>query len=328
MSTPQSDRTPDGADTPVVFYYTDGFRGDRLNSDTPLSFGHNASMTTVEVDNQASRVYLPATRTAVDIRPGTVQGTWAISAELSTTEWLGSIRGSPTTTDNGDGSYTHTYNGTPHPIEILEGDTELDETRVLEGGIATNATVSPSTDGEGGTEVTIEGLFAKESRETGTPTQPSISERPLDAKDALYTLNGTEQVVMLNASLQMPWTNAQLRYGFTSRFAQTYQVGNFEPTLSATRLRFNSDWRDNVYGGSTTSMQEEMDPNLGLELSFDNGLTGGDANEILFIGDEGFANTYSEDGVGNPQDAIQENADNLVQDIEIQVTNGNAEAAL
>ncbi|UIO98898.1 hypothetical protein Hbl1158_10165 [Halobaculum sp. CBA1158] len=290
----------------------------------PFVPGGNAVMDTNEVTNNGTRIYLPASNRAFDIKPGTFEGAWAISFDLTSPWFLRAILGSPTTVDNGDGTYTHTYDGDPEPFQLLEGYEGAGVERGVAGCIAQNVTVDPTVD-EDTARVTMEGFFVDDGYDTpaSLTSQAEISKSVLGYEHATLSLDGTEEKIVRDASLSLS-ANTRPYDGFGQRTSIDYFVGAFEPTIDYTKVEDDpSPTLDDVYGASGSVGTPSTKP---LTLPFDNGETGSATNEIEFGCSLTFPESRSEDGAGDSDAALEQTLNRIIGDVVVDATNGNATA--
>jgi hypothetical protein len=316
-----------GAGTRVNWIREDSFTTAVLNP-TPKVPGANATLDTAEATNNGTRIYLPASRTAVDIKAGSFDGAWAISGALTNPWWLETIYGSPNTTDNGDGTYTHTFEmGEPTSFQILEGyETSTTAERALKGCVPARAVFDPSVGEDGVVPFTWEGFYATESVDTDVSltSQDTLDHDEFDYSDAQLDVDGTEQAIVQNASVELVVDPVEGIDAFGSRFAIDYVAGAFNPVVDYTKVKRDADALQQVYGG-TTSMQEEV-PQAPLTLDFDNGKAAGSGkNQVTFNGTGSFAESYGEEGPpGDPTARIDENLNRMLEDISVDATNETA----
>lgn len=316
----------DGSDVRVTYLWEDaGYRQSPSDS-TPKVWGADAQLTTNEASRNATRIRLPASNTAVDIKSGTFDGSWAVEFGLTNPWWLRAIRGAPSVTDNGDGTYTYTYDGEPDPFRILEGYEELGDERLLVGCLATRAELNPDVENETA-RVTLEGFYATEENTSpaSLTAQAGLNFDALDYSDARLDLNGTKQTIMQNASLALEWPNSQDIVGWDSHFPIDYATGNFDPQIDYTKIKVDNNPLTEIYGGST-SMQEDVQADDSVTIAMANDESGSATNQLTFSCSGSFPNTYGEDGAGDPTSLIQENINRMIQDCTITATNGKSSA--
>lgn len=289
----------------------------------------NASLDTAEATNNGERVTLPGSNVAVSIEPGTFAGAWAISGWLVDPWLFGSVYGSPTTTDNTDGSHTHVYSlGEPDSFQIFEGyETSTTAERTFEGCVTARAVIDPSVGQASGIPALFEGFYATESVSTGVTlkSQDTTDEEVLHYGDLTLKRGGSAESIVQDASLELAWDPIEPVQAFGSRFALDFVAGLFTPTINYTKLKQDAAALQDVYGGST-SMQEDIST-AKVELNADNGVSPGSGiNKALFEGSgDSFPESYG-DSAGDPRTPIEENLDRLIENIDVKWTNEVASA--
>lgn len=317
---------PTGAHTILNYYWEDAGFLQTPNDTTPKVFGANAQLTTREADNDATRIFLPASRRAVAIKAGSFQGSWAAAFGLTNPWWLRAILGAPSTVDNGDGTYTHTYDGDPEPLRLVEGYENTGAEIELQGSVPVRASVDPTVD-ENTAAVVLEGLYAKESGSSpaSLTSQEQLSFGAFDYADASLSAGTNANAIVQNASLELA-ANVEFIPGFGSRFPIDFLAGAFEPTVDYTEVRVDEDERESVYGGSATDMQESV-PTEAFQLDLDNGAAAGSGkNRVLFDCPASFPATYSVENLGDPQSRIDEGINRFIDDVVAEATNETATA--
>lgn len=301
-------------------------------SPSPFVPGANTRLTTREATNNGSRITLPASNVAVDIEEGIFDGAWALEFGLTNPWFLRSIYGSPTTVDNGDGSYTHIYSlGEPDSFQILEGyETSTNAESALKGCVTARLRVDPTVEEGDIVACTAEGFYATESTDTDVTltSQDTLDEDALDFGDATLKLGGSAEAIVQDASLELAWDPIEPIQAFGSRFALDFLAGLFTPTIEYSKVKQDADAIKNVYGGST-SMQEDIENQSKVELNFDNGKAAGSGiNKVLFEGSgDSFPESYAEDGPpGDPRARLDENLNRLIEDMDVKATNETSTA--
>lgn len=289
----------------------------------------NGSLDTAEATNNGTRATLPGSNVAVSIEPGTFDGAWALSGWLVDPWLLRSVYGAPTTVDNLDGSYTHTYSlGEPDSFQLFEGyETSTTAERALKGCVTARVGVDPTVGQGAGIPATFEGFYATEDVSTAVTlkTQDTTDADLLHYGDLTLKRGGVAEAIVQNATLDLAWDPIEPIQAFGSRFALDFMAGLFTPTINYTQIKQDADALQDVYGGST-SMQEDI-PTAKVELNADNGVAAGSGiNQLNFEGSgSSFPESYG-DAAGNPRNPIEENLNRLITDIDVKATNEVATA--
>lgn len=314
-----------GAGTRVNLQWEQSY-GTAESSPSPFVPGASATLDTAEATNNGTRITLPASKITVQIEEGTFDGAWAISGLLSDPWIFRSIYGSPSTTDNGDGTYTHTYSlGEPDSFQILEGyETSQTDERTLKGCVTARFAVDPTVDQGEGAPFVMEGFYAGADDLDTSATltgQDQFDENPLDYGDATLKVGGSAESIVQDASLELAWDPIEPIDAFGSRFAVDFVAGLFTPTVDYSKIKQDSDSLQDVYGGST-SMQEDIENTKSFQLDFDNGKAAGSGkSRILFDAGVTFPEGYDEDGVGEPRSPITENLNRMIENVDVKATN-------
>ncbi|GGO03488.1 hypothetical protein [Haloarcula pellucida] len=320
-----------GAGTRVNIQWESDFRSAESNP-SPFVPGAGGTLDTAEAVNNITRITNFSKDVAAAMKAGAFEGAWSLSWDLTTPWWLRSIFGTPNTTDNGDGSHTHAYSlssGDPDSFQILEGyETSTTAERALKGCVTGSARIEPSVDDDGGSRVTMEGFYAIEDTSTGVSltSQDTIDEEVLNYADATLKRDGTAEALVQNATLDLSWEASRAIQTFGSRFATEYLVGLFSPTLDYSKLKTDAAALQDVYGGaSATVVQEDIENSVSAELSLDNGKAAGSGiNQHVYSLSGTYPESYGEDGIGQPTEAITENLSRPTTNVTVNVTNETA----
>jgi hypothetical protein len=318
----------DGGDVRVFWYREDAGYNAAPNDTTEKNFGKDASLQTREINNNATRVYLPGSDTAVDIKQGQFEGSWAVEFALCNPWWLYFIYG-PAGNPSGSDPYTYTYDGDPASGQLVEEYDMADGTTdrsTLGGCVAQRAEISEADDADYGT-VLLEGFYADEETQedvtaTDQPNHAAFS--PLDAADASVQLDGSEEVIMRNLTLILERPNMAPHTGFGSRKPIGYFTGNFAPSVEYTKLKVDSAPQQDVYGGST-SVQTDVDNLASFTFAYDQS-SPSEENQLSFNATGTFPNTYGESGAGDPRQRVEENLGRLLSDVTVTATNSVSSA--
>lgn len=313
----------DGSDTRLHLLWEDnGFLNDPTDA-TPKSLGKAAQLETLELTRNGTRVFLPASRTAVDIKTGArIDGSWGLRAAVSTPWIYRWIKGAPTTTDNGDGTFTHTYDGTPDPARLLIGYEGIGDERTLAGCVPVRAVVETSVDEDLGGIVTMEGFYADEPDLSQSLTsQPTSGFDVLDASDATFDLDGAAQTIMQQSTWTLEYPDLGGVVGFGSRLPVDYGIRAFTPEVDYTKLKVDNAPVEDIYDGSA-SLQEDVASSAPLTQEFDNGESGSAMKRLTLSGTGSFPNSLGESGHGDPQSLIEEDLNRMLTDVTITARNG------
>jgi len=321
----------DGGDVRVNLQYEDPSAYKTLDTArSPFVPGSSGTLESAEAVNNITRITNFASDVAVAMKEAGFDGAWSLSFGLTNPWWLESIYGAPSTTDNGDGSYTHSYSlGEPTPFQLFEGyETSTRAERTLQGCVPGRASIGPSVDEDGETRITMEGFYATEDTQTGVTltTQDGLDDDALDYSDATLKRGGSAEAIVQDATLELAWEQSEVIRGFGSRVAIDFLVGLFAPNLDYSKLKQDAATIQDLYGGaSATTVQESMDNEASAELALDNGKSAGSGiNKHVYSLSTTLPDSYNEDGPGNPNAAIVEQLSRPAADATVSVTNETA----
>jgi len=303
-------RAIDGGDVRFGAAFETGFRS-TPDAPTPFVPGPDAQFQSLQATQNGQRIRMPYSRRSLTIEPGTFRGSWGWQFTASTghEEWLKAILGEPS---------SGVYSGKPVPMSFFLGYVPHDVEEVIEGAVATSATVSPQV-GQPGAQVTVEGFYADRYQagadDFQIDAQPSVTGDVLRYQDATLTADGDERLIVQDAQLSLQWPSLQGIDGFGDRTFVGYEVNDFEPSLSYTAVSVDPREANQVYGSNDSSMGSgPADPgDLVLDLTRDGG-------GITFTGTGGFNQSYSEDSIGDSQSRVDESLDYDLTDLEAEVT--------
>jgi hypothetical protein len=294
-------------------------------------WGADATYDTARGSNQALQVFEFGSRIPVDIVEQLFDGRWSVSFNYTNPWWMYLFYGSPSQTDNGDGSYTYTWDGeSPGSIQIGIGREDSGKERILKGCVATSATISPSVGGM--VNVTIEGAYAEETTEDpgSIATQPTIDHKPMTFADASLQLDGTTLGYVQEGSVQLQNETAIIAEWGT-RVGIDYAPRTLLPTVNFTKINENgeTDNLQRMYGSSTsTSVQNNVTDVQSMTFGLDNGVSAGSGINTLDVSFSGtFPDSYAENGLGDPEADVTEDINRLAESAVFSATNEKSSAA-
>lgn len=305
-----------------------GFKSSPTDSDHK-AFGANATIDQAEGTNNAVQVFEPGSRVPIDIIERTFEGSWSASFDYVTPWWMNFIWGSPSTTDNGDGSHTHTWDGEdPQSQQIGIGREGSGKERILKGCVATSATVTPSVGGM--VRITLEGAYAEE--ETTDPasltSQPTLSgTEVMTFADATLSLGGNTLGYVQQGSLNIS-NNVELINELGERTGIDFAPRPLVPAVDFQKINEAGETAnlEEMYGGDTT-IQQHVDNTEAMTMGLDNGQTAGNGiNAASFNLTGSFPNSYGEDGLGDPEADLTEQINRLAEGVTADATNEEATA--
>lgn len=315
-------------------------------------FGSQETMDTQDRDNNPERMYRPFDRAAEEILEQAFDGSWSADFTLTNTWWLQFAYGEPSVSGTAV-PYTHTYTFDPrdppksaHLIEETHyPDGEVQQT-IYRGCVASSIDADVSVEDVVG--ISIDGAYALEETystadgdslvygdaSTGIAEQPATAYRPLHFGNSYLRMDldgdGTPEMKSLvqDASVSLEG-NVELENELGTRFAAAPSYLNFEFDTSYTGLvsvETKTEELKSAYGSqAVTQPQETMaDADIDGELEFDAGLDG-ETNGIVFNLQGAFPDSFSRSNVGSPEDALEEDVDRMVANVETVVTSDQAE---
>lgn len=299
-----------GAHTRLCYYWEDSFAEDSPTDDDEKPFGRQAVMTTLEGSNEAVRQFEPGSREAARIIETVFDGSFTVEFQLANPWWLAAIiTEASSSTDNGDGTYTHTFDGEwPETMQIRYGNEVTLEERVLKGCVLTSAEIDSSVPDE--VMVTVEGAYAdeevEEAADTGELTdRPSYDHRGYVFKDAVVNRDDDGDLSYLqDASISITNT-IDIVNELGQRAGVDYSPKEREIDISYSEIVNDSNESNTarLYGDSAaSSVQSEVQSEEDIEVTFD-----ADGDDIVFKIGSAMPNTMSVSNVGDPtEDTIQE----------------------
>ena len=261
-----------GADSYFAFGYETSFKSDSGSYD--YLFGRNQRMNTNTIGNEAEVYYELGGREGAGIVTKRFTGTIGISAYLSGDSYSVFKIFFPdvSTTDNGDGSYTHTLSPskelkTVTVAQTYDGATTF--TRKYLGTVFNELTVDARVGDIA--NVGLRGNFADETSDTNAITMPTSSEEPLTFADAVVELpSGTTLTTIQNITVTIR-NNSALYYTLGDRKAVGGYYGRYDYTASISLYLEDSTFIDYVKNGNKLT---------GMRIVFSNGETGADKREF------------------------------------------------
>lgn len=321
-----------GADTRVNLQFEESGNYTTLDSSrSPFVPGGSGSLDTAQAANRIVRITNFSKDVAVALEESNFEGAFAMSWVLTNPWWLEGIFGSPTTVDNSDGSWTHTYSlGSPLPFYIFEGyETSTTAERELKGCVPRGVQLQPEVGEDGGTRVTMDGFYATEETNTSVTltSQDGLDDDVLDYADATLKRDGSAEALVQSATLSYGWRTAEPIYTFGQRTATDFVAGLLTPTLEYAKLKQDAATLQDVYGGaSATTVQGDVTNKVSCELAWDNGAAAGSGINKHVYSLSTTAPASYDDGGFSPASAITEQLNRTVTDVTVDVTNETSAA--
>lgn len=314
-----------GAHTRLSYYWEGSFAEDPgSTTDTDQKpFGRQQVMTTLEGSNEAVRQFEPGSREAARIIETVFDGSFSVEFQLSNPWWLAAVITSASTTDNGDGTYTHTFDGEwPDTMQIRYGNEVTNEERILKGCVATSCTIDATVPDD--VTVTLDGAYADEETTTSLTARPSYDHRGYTFTEAVVNRSDDGDL----AYLQNATINIENTIDIVNELGQRSGV-DFSPKERNVDIDYSEIVNDTnvsntarLYGDSAaSSVQSEVTSESDITVTFS------DSNEeIVFNIASAMPNSMSVDNIGDPtEDTVQEMTE-WAASINADATNGTTTA--
>lgn len=315
-----------GGDTRVHFDWEDTFATEPSTYDEKVP-GYETTLDSAEGRKALQQVFQPGNRTPIDILELVFDGSWTLSFLLSDPWFFRALFGSPSQTDNGDGTYTYTYNNPEaDSFFIVDGREGASAERGLAGCVVTQISIDTTVDQ--GVQVTMSGAYANETTDlnatlTGQPT-PDASDA-LTFVDADLVIDGSSQGYVQNMTLNLQ-TNIQLVREMGTDTAIDYVDLEVTGDLSFGQLHDESmETLQDFYGGdgaSDTSPQDDRGAGVEVIPTFDNGVAAGSGQNVIKPKVTGtLLENYDPSGIGDPRSPIEESLNRIGLDVSATATN-------
>ena len=303
---------------------------DEADVDDPFAFGWDTQMTTSEARRELQRIYQPGSKEALDIIDLHFEGSATLQFTLANPWVLRGILGSPSTSDNGDGSHTHTYTvSEPSSMRIYEGYTKGDAERILTGFVPGRISIDVNVQEEA--QVTVEGGYVREFVNTNVSSLTPQQDPQYDAMtfvEAGVDIGGTTEGYVQQMTLEAQ-ANVDMVSEMGTAFFIDYIPKAFEPSVNFTRIKAADEVTKNIedlYAGQT-SVSEEAENHAAVNAIFDNGQSAGSGiNKMDFEAGGTLPESYDESGAGDPTADLEETINRVAQSLQVVATNGTSTA--
>lgn len=300
-----------GHQTTLSYLWEDSFAVDpgSITDSTHKLPGADPTVTATEGSNAVQRVFRPSKRAGIDQIAMMFDGSFGLNFTLTNPWWVRSLLGSPA--QSGSAPYSYEYSlaedGEPDTFQIYEGHEQSGQSRVLQGCMATSATIDTSVEQEA--QVTLRGAYANEKLDATIPTQPTKNYDPLTFAEGSISVGGNTESYVQSMTLDLQNTIDPVREMGTSFFID-YNPKTIEPSVDFGDI-FDGDHDEleELYGGSgNTEPAEDRDDNTAeVQMIFDNGVTAGSGiNKGTFTISGTLVNSYDEGGIGDPRADLEE----------------------
>lgn len=313
-----------GGDTRAAYYWEDNGFAQSPNDSTAKVPGADFRVQTSEGRNELERIFTPGTSVAIDQLALVFEGAFTLEFTLTDPWWLRMVFGTPSTVDNGDDSYTHTYQ-TPSPdsFQLVQGHEQTGKERRLKGCVVQRVDVDTAS--EETADVTLEGAYADE--EINDPadiiSQPEPSNDALSFADASVGVGGTTETHARDVSTSWEF-NVQMIRALSSRFPIDFAQQTLEPSVDLAQF-FDGDHEslEELFGGTgNTTPQEDVDNDADVALTIDNGdAAGSGINKGVFTILSSLSESYDPEGMANPREILVERISRQARDVKVEWTN-------
>lgn len=309
-----------GHDARLSYDWEDGFRTAPATADKK-PFGVDATLSTEDGSNNATRLFEPGDPEAVQIIEQQFSGSWTAEFTLSNPWFLRAVI--TESTASGTSPTTHTFDGFPgDPMRIYHGSENSGTYYALEGCVVTSATFTFNIPGT--VDVSLEGAYASKNADEASFTQPTINERALSYHDSVLRRGGTSlsftQSLTVSVSL-----NVDMVQELGDRIAVDYSPKQRNTEITYARIAENSDDQQRAYGGATT-LQDKVENTAALEVEASNGKTGADRNLVRLEMTDVFPDSVSRSGIGDGSSNLEDELSEMSPTISAVAENDNASA--
>lgn len=327
---------PTGAHTTLWYYWEEDSSGNPdfgvgsgTEDDDEKPFGGDASLSQFEGGNNAVDIFEPNSREMAQLIAQHFDGAFTVDYEWTNPWWIKSVISDPSTEDNGDGTYTHTFDGdVPFPMVICAGyderatgEDQQDE-RYLEGSVVQQATIDTSV--EGTADVSLSGAYVNEDyqEDVSLTDQPSLNFDAMTFADAMLHLDGSMISLVQDASVEIQ-NNTDIIRELGTRVGVDYSPKARVPTVDYTKIREENTEVEDMYGEeAATSVQQNVETSKDMKFEVDNGASSGSGmSQAQFDMGGSFPDTMSTENLGDPQEDLQESINRRLQTIVAEATN-------
>lgn len=331
---------PTGAHTTLWYLWevngddTPAFATSETEDDDRKPFGGNAVMTSFEGSNNAVDIFQPNSREMEQLIAQHFEGSVTIDFEWTNPWWLAGVLASPSTESNGDGTYTHTFDGDiPLPMQIVAG---YDERAVgsgedpmyrkLHGVVLQTATIDTSV--EDVVSVSLSGAYVDETTERvdSLDSQPSLNHEVKTFAEAMLELDEEKLSLVQDVSLEIN-NNTDIIREIGTRVGVDYSPKGRVPSVDYTKIREDNSEIQSLYGSEAASaIKETVESEGPMKVEVDNGLTEEDMEQAQFDMDGAFPESVTTENFGNPEEDLQESINKRLTTITAKATNAIEEA--
>lgn len=330
---------PTGAHTELWYHWeidsndnVDFAAGTGTSDTDDKPFGGKATLSKLEGSNNAVEIFEPNDREMADLIAQHFDGSFTVDFEWSNPWWLQSVISEVTgTTDNADGSYTHTMDGdVPRPMMIAAGyedratsDAAGPAYRYLEGCVVQTATIDTSV--EDTASVSLSGAYVNESWDDSVSSlngQPSLNEDVMTFAEASLDLDSTTLSLVQDASVEIN-NNTDIIRELGTRIGVDYSPKGRVPSVDYTKIREDHSEVQDLYGASAaTAVQQSVADGEAMTYQVDNGNSAGSGINKAQVSLNGqFPESVGTENFGDPQEDLKESINRRLRTVSITATN-------
>jgi hypothetical protein len=300
-----------GHETTLMYLWEDAGFAAAPNDANHKTFGADPTLDTAEGTNALQRVFRPGKRVGIDQIAMLFEGSFAVSFTLTNPWWMRTVLGAPAQSGAGP-DYTYEYSvsqdGEPDTIQILAGHEQSGKQRRLKGCMVTSVELSVTVEQQ--VQVTLSGAYADGELVAASDAQPTKGYDPMTYAEGSIKVGGSLEKYVQSMSLTLENTIDPIREMGT-RVTIDYNPKTLNPSVSFGKL-FDGDHDslESLFGGTgSASPQSEADDNqVTVDMRFDNGKAAGSGQNMGTFAISGtLAESYGEDGVGDPTADLEEN---------------------
>jgi len=290
---------------------------------TPKAFGADAVITTLEGSNNAVRVFEPGNREAIEIIEQEFAGSWTVEFVLTNPWFLRAVLDNNVSSSGTDPT-THTYDGdVPYSMRIVQGTETLSSERIAKGCVCARCDFNVNV--QGNIEVTLEGAYADEENVDNIQAQPGLDYRPMHFGQASLDRGGSTLSLLQDASVTIE-NNTDLIYELGIRTAVDYSPKQRTIDVDYTGIKEDNTELERMYG-SSAAVQQKVTNTSNFQFIADNGESGSAANILRINANTGFPDSFSPQGLGDPEADLEEQMTEMAATVDAVAENGDGTAA-
>lgn len=304
-----------GAHSTLVYYWEDnGFASSPSDTETK-SFGKDAELSAWDGSRNAVELFDPNSREVAEWIKQQFSGSWTADFVLGNPWWnravidTASTAGVDTDSDGTDDYYRHTFSGEqPSSLQIITGNTKSGEDWTLEGCWVDSADVRIEVPGN--ITVSLRGAYADltEAQPSTQEAQVTHDSEAMAFDQASLSIGGVVQRLVQSITLTI-----------TNSVDPVLELGSETPvdfspksrTLTVDHVQTHDDASDDEmerFLGSTSTLDAPSKDAMVLDIT--NGESGSAKQRLKYDLTNALPNDFSFNGVGNPDQNIENSMTN------------------